>query len=110
MLAVEDPGFVGWNSTLNGTTCPAARTRGSVIPVTWKPEPKPPIEVMVTGDAPWFTIESVNDWLPPTGTLPNVTLPFLTPTLPPPLAPAARPWHPARVKRLRVTARAVAKR
>lgn len=33
---VAFPVTVGWNATLKEALCPAASTRGSVTPVTWK--------------------------------------------------------------------------
>ena len=31
----------GWNWTLNGALCPVVNVSGSVMPVTWNPEPNP---------------------------------------------------------------------
>lgn len=105
MVTVGSPAAAAVKVTLKAAVCPAAKTVGMVMPVTWKPEPKPATEATVTEDEVLFEIELFRVTLLPMATAPKFRLAFATATAPCGCDPPVKPPHPARISRLAARAR-----
>ena len=110
MVTVGSLALAGWNWTLKEAVCPAANSSGGVMPVTWKSEPNPRIELMVTEDEVLFEIVSDSVLLLPIGTVPKFRLPLPSTTVPVPFEPPARLWQPVSSNKPPVITKKMAKR
>ena len=107
MVTVGSPATAAVKVTLKVAVCPAAKTVGMAMPVTWKPEPKPAIELTVTEDEVLFEIESVRVTLLPMATEPKFRLAFATATAPSGCDPPVKPPHPAKNTKLAASTREI---